>query len=196
MQEDVHGAEAIKFKDKNWRKLDVPHDWSIEGTFDRDESSGRGGAYLPTGIGWYRKQLDIPKEYAGKKVYVHFDGVMSNATVYVNGEQVGDRAYGYSAFQYDITKYLESGKKNVLAVRCDNSMQPNSRWFTGCGIYRHVNMIVADVVNIDNWGVFITTPEVAKDKATVNVKTSITNHSSVPADIEVGVKLLMLRMNK
>ncbi|MFV0365985.1 MAG: sugar-binding domain-containing protein [Mangrovibacterium sp.] len=175
--EDVAGAEALKYKDKAWRKLDVPHDWSIEGTFDRDEPSGRGGGYLPTGIGWYRKTLEIPKEYADKKVYVHFDGVMSNSSVYVNGTEVGNRAYGYSAFQYDITDYLVTGKKNVLAVRCDNSMQPNSRWYTGCGIYRHVNLIVADKINIDNWGVFITTPSISKEKAVVKIQTTVTNHT-------------------
>lgn len=185
IQEDIKGAEALKFKDKTWRKVNVPHDWSIEGTFDRDEPSGRGGGYLPTGIGWYRKQLDIPKEYTGKKIYVHFDGVMSNSTVYVNGIEVGSRAYGYSAFQYDITQYIIAGKRNVIAVRCDNSLQPNSRWYTGCGIYRHVNLIIANNVNIDNWGVFITTPSISQERATVNVKTSISNYSNQAKTIEV-----------
>ncbi|MFV0520848.1 MAG: sugar-binding domain-containing protein [Mangrovibacterium sp.] len=185
IQEDVKGAEALKFKDKHWQKLDVPHDWSIEGTFDRDEPSGRGGGYLPTGIGWYRKQLEIPKEYADKKIYVHFDGVMSHSTVYVNGKEVGSRDYGYSAFQYDITKYLAPGKKNVIAVRCDNSLQPNSRWYTGCGVYRHVQLIVTNRVNIDNWGVFITTPYVSAENSTVSIQTAITNHTGQLQHVKV-----------
>ena len=185
VKDDVKGAEALKFKDKDWRQLNVPHDWSIEGTFDRDELSGRGGGYLPTGIGWYRRYLEIPKSYTGKRIYVQFDGIMAYSEVYVNGTKVGYRPYGYSSFQYDITDYLNPGKKNVIAVRVDNSKQPASRWYTGCGIYRHVRLVVADQVNIDHWGVFITTPEVSNQKAVIKIDTKITNNSETKKDIQL-----------
>ncbi|MBN2167455.1 MAG: DUF4982 domain-containing protein [Marinilabiliaceae bacterium] len=189
VKDDVKGAEQLKFNDKKWHLLDLPHDWSIEGEFDRDEPSGRGGGYLPTGIGWYRKQLDVPKTLSGKRFYIEFDGVMSFSEVFVNGVKVGYRPYGYSGFQYDITEQVKPGKKNIVAVRVDNSKQPASRWYTGSGIYRHVRFIVKDLVNISHWGVFITTPKVSNDNATVEIETEIKNSSTIDQEIKLVTEL-------
>ena len=128
------------FNDSSWRKLDVPHDWAIEGDFFVGNPSGAGGGALPAGIGWYRKTFtlgDCETPMKDTKFFIEFDGVYMNSTVYVNGEKVGNRPYGYSSFEYDITPYVREGE-NVVAVRVDNSDQPNSRWYSGCGIYRHV----------------------------------------------------------
>ena len=128
------------FDDSSWRQLDVPHDWAIEGDFFVGNPSGAGGGALPGGIGWYRKTFtlgDCETPMKDTKFFIEFDGVYMNSTVYVNGEKVGNRPYGYSSFEYDITPYVREGK-NVVAVRVDNSDQPNSRWYSGCGIYRHV----------------------------------------------------------
>ena len=123
-----------EYNDRHWRRLNLPHDWAIEGDFSAGNPSGAGGGALPGGVGWYRKHFRI-REVA--RYFVEFDGVYMNSTVYINGEKLGNRPYGYSSFEYEITKYLRTGD-NVIAVRVDNSDQPNSRWYSGCGIYRHV----------------------------------------------------------
>ena len=141
------------FDDSKWRLLDVPHDWAIEGDFYVSNPSGAGGGALPGGIGWYRKHFTLDKI---EKVFIEFDGVYMNSTVYVNGQEVGHRPYGYSSFEYDITKYLKQGD-NVIAVRVDNSDQPNSRWYSGCGIYRHVWFTQTNHVHVKHWGVHVET---------------------------------------
>ena len=145
------------YNDAHWRILDLPHDWAIEGDFYAGNPSGAGGGALPGGIGWYRKHLSLDCEAVpGSRYFIEFDGVYMNSTVYVNGQEVGHRPYGYSSFEYDITKYLKQGD-NVIAVRVDNSDQPNSRWYSGCGIYRHVWFTQTNHVHVKHWGVHVET---------------------------------------
>jgi beta-galactosidase len=153
-----------QYNDSHWRKLDLPHDWAIEGDFQATNPSGASGGALPGGVGWYRKHFKVgdPRMY-----YLEFDGVYMNATVYVNGEKLGNRPYGYSSFEYNITNYLRSGD-NVIAVRVDNSDQPNSRWYSGCGIYRHVWLTITQPVHVKHWGVYVST-DAKKGKAHVIV---------------------------
>ena len=142
-----------EYNDRHWRRLDLPHDWAVEGDFMASNPSGAGGGALPGGVGWYRKHFRVsnPSMY-----YIEFDGVYMNSTVYINGEKVGYRPYGYSSFEYDITRYLRGGD-NVIAVRVDNSDQPNSRWYSGCGIYRHVWLNSTHPVHVKHWGVNVVT---------------------------------------
>ena len=142
------------YDDSKWRRLDVPHDWAIEGDFYVSNPSGAGGGALPGGIGWYRKHLLLP-ELGSDRYFIEFDGVYMNSTVYVNGKEVGFRPYGYSSFEYDITPYLKAGD-NVVAVRVNNSDQPNSRWYSGCGIYRHVWLTKTNAIHVKHWGVRVT----------------------------------------
>ena len=143
------------FDDSSWRQLDVPHDWAIEGDFYVGNPSGAGGGALPGGIGWYRKSFTVDSEPSAVNYYIEFDGVYMNSTVYVNGEKVGNRPYGYSSFEYDITPYVREGR-NVVAVRVDNSDQPNSRWYSGCGIYRHVWLTKTAKTHVKHWGTKVT----------------------------------------
>jgi beta-galactosidase len=176
---DSKGAEQINFNDESWRKLDLPHDWSIEGPYDKNSATSRGGGYLPAGIGWYRKNFQLENSYPNKKIFIEFDGIMANSDVWINGFHLGHRPYGYVSFCYDLTGHLNFGKNanNIIAVRADNSIQPASRFYTGAGIYRHVHLVATSAVHIDHWGVFITTPKVNTQKATVNVQTKIINES-------------------
>ncbi|MFB6319708.1 sugar-binding domain-containing protein [Saccharicrinis sp. FJH54] len=188
---DADGAEDPKYKDKDWRLLNVPHDWSIEGEVSRDNPTGRGGGFFPAGIGWYRKYFSLPKDIQGKKVFIAFDGVMANSEVWINGHLLGKRPNGYVSFSYELTNYLNYGKKdNVIAVKADNSVQPASRWYTGAGIYRHVNLVIKDPVHIPQWGIYISTPEVSARKATVKFQTEVLNSSASDADLKVITTIL------
>lgn len=177
IKEDVNGAEKPIFDDSNWRRLDVPHDWSIEGSYDVSNPTSRGGGYLSSGIGWYRKSFFLTEKEAKKKVFIEFDGVMANSDVWINGFHLGKRPYGYISFSYDLTDHLKFGKdeKNILSVRADNSVQPASRYYTGAGIYRHVRLAITNPLHIDQWGVYITSTQTSTDKALVKVETSVTN---------------------
>lgn len=173
------------FNDADWRQLHLPHDWSIEGEFSADNPSTPGGGALPGGIGWYRKSFTTP-ENAGK-VFVEFDGVFMNSTVYVNGKAMGTRPYGYSSFCYDITDALNApGESNLMAVRCDNADQPNSRWYAGCGIYRNVRLVCTSPSHVAYNGVYVTTPEISSEKAMVHVE------ASVEGEVENGVSFKIL----
>ena len=141
------------YHDTHWRALNLPHDWAVEGDFLCSNPSGAGGGALPGGIGWYRKTFNLQKKQ-GERYFIEFDGVYMNARVYINGKEVGYRPYGYSSFDYDITPYLIAGR-NVVAVRVDNSDQPNSRWYSGCGIYRHVWFTKTADVHVKHWGVHV-----------------------------------------
>ena len=141
------------YHDTHWRALKLPHDWAVEGDFLCSNPSGAGGGALPGGIGWYRKTFNLQKKQ-GERYFIEFDGVYMNARVYINGKEVGYRPYGYSSFEYDITPYLIAGR-NVVAVRVDNSDQPNSRWYSGCGIYRHVWFTKTADVHVKHWGVHV-----------------------------------------
>ncbi len=152
---DTATMAAVDYNDAHWRRLDVPHDWAIEGDFSASNPSGAGGGALPGGVGWYRKHFEVKsEEVKSEKVFLEFDGVYMNSTVYVNGQKVGTRPYGYSSFEYDITPYVREGR-NVVAVRVDNSDQPNSRWYSGCGIYRHVWITRTNAIHVKHWGVYV-----------------------------------------
>lgn len=188
---DSTGAEQPDFDDAAWRKLDVPHDWSIEGPFNKDNPTGGAGGFLPAGIGWYRKHFKLSAYEKDRRVFIDFDGVMANSDVWINGFHLGMRPYGYVSFRYELTGHLNFGdKQNVLAVRANNSEQPASRWYTGAGIYRHVRLVVTNPVHIAHWGTFVTTSQVAADKATVHLQSEVINQSDVAQTLSLQVTLL------
>ena len=175
---DVAGAQDPTFPDSGWPLLDVPHDWSIEGAFSDTNRAGPAGGALPGGVGWYRKAFSMPKAAASRLVFVEFDGVYRNSEAWINGQYLGKRPYGYSSFEYELTPHLRrDGGPNVIAVRVDNSQQPNSRWYSGSGIYRHVRLVTTNPVHVDQWGTYVTTPEASPDSSTVKVRTTIRNAS-------------------
>jgi beta-galactosidase len=186
---DQARAEAPNLDDKSWRTINLPHDWSIEGTPDPKNLTGSGGGYFPAGLGWYRKTFNAPKAWSSKRVSIEFDGVYMNATVYLNGHALGSHPNGYTSFAFDLSPYLALGKANVLAVRVDNAAQPNSRWYTGSGIYRHVRIIVADPVHIAHWGVFVTTPEATTTHAKVEMHVRIANQTTGAADVTLDTAI-------
>ena len=185
-------TEAYKpeFDDSGWRKLDVPHDWAIEGEFSEKNPSGSGGGALPGGIGWYRKTFTVDKKSEGKKIFIDFDGVYMNSEVWINGISLGMRPYGYISFQYDLTEHIRFGENNLIAVRVDNSEQPNSRWYSGCGIYRNVWLTSTDPIHVDLWGTYVTTPEITKEQASVLVETNVKNETNTAEEIVVSTSIL------
>lgn len=174
---DVTEASTADYNDKAWRLLSLPHDWSAEQKPDQHAPAGNDGGYFPTGIGWYRKTFSAPQSLKGEKVWLYFEGVYMNSTVWLNGHKIGGHPYGYSSFYCEATKALLPGKRNVLAVRVDNAAQKNCRWYTGSGIYRHVWLIHAQKLHIAPWGVAVTTPKVSDDEAIVEVKATINNET-------------------
>ena len=174
------GAAAPDFDDGGWRRLDLPHDWSIEGDFAMSNPAGGGGAYLPAGIGWYRKRFTRP---AGPVTLIEFDGIFQNCDVWCNGTRVGHHNYGCLGFELDLTDRLSAGQ-NTLAVRVDNSAQPGSRWYTGSGIYRHVWLTQAGSVRVVRHGVFVTTPSVTRDHADVLARVELT----APAPLRLSIR--------
>lgn len=182
---DTTEAKFKDFDDRNWRSLNLPHDWSIEGQIHPENPTGNGGGYFPAGIGWYRKTFEVPEQWKNKKISIYFEGVYMNSEVFINGKSLGVYPYGYSSFGYDLSPYLDFGQENVIAVRVDNSQHFNSRWYSGSGIYRHVWMRVTDPVYIADWGVAITTPEVSPKKATVQIKTLLKNETNLPQSLVI-----------
>ena len=168
-------ASETDFDDKDWRVLNLPHDWAIEGDFSKDNPSGTGGGALPGGTGWYRKTFVPGNEDSDKIIRIDFDGIYMNSEVFINGQSLGKRPYGYISFCYDITPYLKWNEKNVIAVRVDNSEQPNSRWYSGCGIYRNVWLTKTNPVHVDEWGTYVTTSEISNNNATLNIVTTVQN---------------------
>jgi len=189
---DEPGAERPEFDDSAWRTLDVPHDWSIEGPFDEKNPTGGAGAFLPAGVGWYRKHFPLPADYARRRVFIDFDGVMANSDVWINGAHLGKRPYGYVSFRYELTGHLSFGdqRPNVLAVRVDNSGQPASRWYAGAGIYRHVRLVVADPTHVEQWGTFVTTPRVSAGQAAVHVRSTVVNQSDASGAVFLEIAIL------
>ncbi len=173
---DPSGAERPGFDDRAWRRLDLPHDWSIEGTPARDAPGGGRMGFFPSGVGWYRKAFRLPAPAREREAWLEFDGVYMNSDVWVNGFHLGRRPYGYSSFAYDVTARLVPGV-NVVAVRVDNSLQPNSRWYTGSGIYRHVWLTLVDPLHVAHWGTYVTTPRADSVSADVVVRTRVENDS-------------------
>ena len=186
---DVDGASQPGYDDSGWRRLDLPHDWAVEGDFSQANPSGVTGGALPGGVGWYRKTFTIDAADKGKRVSVLFEGSYMNTEVFVNGRPLGVRPYGYVSFGYDITPYIKWGGENVVAVRVDNSEQPNSRWYSGCGIYRSVYLVKTAPLHIARWGTYAYSV-VTGGNADLNVETTVENDTEKDAGIEIGLKLL------
>jgi beta-galactosidase len=177
--------------DVTWRTLNLPHDWSIEFPFDSTSPTGIGGGALRGGLGWYRKTFVLPQSDKGRNIFIDFDGVYRNSEVWINGHSLGIRPNGYISFRYDLTPYLNYGaQKNVISVKVDNLRQPNSRWYSGSGIYRNVWLVKTGKIYVDHWGTFITTPEVSSASATVDIITKISNQNSSDQSIILRTILL------
>lgn len=192
LRADATNAEQASFDDSAWRKLNVPNDWSITGPFCETNPAGGAGAFLPSGVAWYRKDFSSPESEENQCVFVLFDGVMANSDVWINGFQLGHRPYGYVSFYYELTGHLKFGvgQTNVIAVRVDDSKQPASRWYAGAGIYRHVHLIVTDPVHFRQWGIFISTPEVSATKAAVKIEMTLTNESAAERKFILRTRLI------
>ena len=187
LESDVQpGVSDPEFNDRSWRQLDLPHDWAIEGDFSQDNPSGPGGGALPGGVGWYRKQFRIRNLDCRYKI--EFDGIYMNSSVYVNGHLVGTRPYGYISFSYDITDFLVRGS-NTIAVRVDNSDQPNSRWYSGCGIYRDVRLVKVTPVHVAQWGTYVTA-RTDNNRATLDIETRIENDGDAGQSFSVWSTVL------
>ena len=185
---DSKEVSAPEFRDDSWRLLDVPHDFSVEGDFSRTNASGT--AFLPTGIAWYRKTFTVPANWTNKLERIEFDGVSMNSQVWINGHLLGQRPYAYSTFSYELTPYLKLGGTNVIAVRVDHSENADSRYYVGSGIYRHVWLIAHELVCVARHGVYVTTPEVSSNSATVEIQTRVQNWSTNSHEVELVTKLV------
>jgi len=186
---EAEGAEQPGFDDHTWRALDVPHDWAIEGPFDKSLDP-QTGALPYAGIGWYRKHFTLADGVRGRHLEVLFDGAMSNARVWLNGHEIASRPYGYSSFGADLTPYLAFARQdNVLAVRLAPEPE-SSRWYPGAGIYRHVWLDVTDPVHVPRWGTSITTPSVDAESAQVNVRAEIANATEAAASVTVQTAIV------
>src|SRR5512143_280931 len=186
---DIPGAEQPRFDDSGWRLLDLPHDWAIEGPFDPKISPHQ--ASLPSfGVAWYRKRFAVPESARGRYHYaIEFDGAMANATVFLNGQPLGGRPYGYIGFSLDLTPHLLFGGVNVLAVRLAPEPE-SSRWYPGAGLYRHVWVDATGSVHVDHWGTYVTTPAVGDSGATVAVRTVLRNRETQPTSVTLDTAIL------
>lgn len=182
---DPKGAENADFNDGGWRMLDLPHDWSVEGKFDRKNPSGDRSGYLPTGIGWYRKSIDVPAEWKGKRVAIEFDGVFRNSTVWANGKKLGTRPYGWISFGYDISDLVEESRSITFAVRVDNKLQHAARWYTGSGIYAHTWIHVRDPIHIPTSRIWLRTKG-----NTVSIDTEVANTTAETGNCDVRTRIL------
>ncbi|GAB5552773.1 MAG: beta-galactosidase GalB [Saprospiraceae bacterium] len=181
---EVEQAINTDFDDADWANVNIPHDWSIEGEIKQDNPSGRQGGFYPGGVGYYRKTFPFENAWKDKQVSITFDGVMSNSEVWINGQSLGKRPNGYVGFTYDLTSFLKDGD-NVLVVRADNSAQPNSRWYTGCGIYRNVWLTVKNKIAVVENGTYVLANKVSSEFAEVQIETTIENVSSKVETIQI-----------
>jgi len=194
-------ADAVNFDDSKWRKVDLPHDWSIEdlpnqipdsivGPFNKGSIGALATGFAVGGTAWYRKHFVTPQTALNKQTAIYFDGVYMNSDVWLNGHHLGNHPYGYTPFYYDLTPYLKPvGQENVLAVSVRNEGK-NSRWYSGSGIYRHVWLTVTNPVHVAPWGVHITTPEVSGNKATVTLKSRLNNERATQPTISLVTTIL------
>lgn len=188
---DYPTAIESNFNTSDWRNLQLPHDWSIEGEFNKDNPTKQAQAFLPAGMGWYRKTFTLPENWANKTVSIEFDGVFKNSEVFINGHSLGIRPNGYISFAYELSQYLHFGKQeNVIAVKVDNDAQPNSRWYTGSGIYRNVRLVASDKLHVAQWGTYVTTPEVSAVKASVHLEVTVENKSDVTKEFQLVSSVL------
>jgi len=190
LRDDAPGAQNPEFSDAAWRDLDLPHDWSIEGPFGEKEPAAGPGAYLPTGVGWYRKRFRLPEIHNDTSVLLEFDGVYQNSDVWINGTHLGLRPYGYIPFAYNLTPYLNREGDNVIAVRVDNSLQTNCRWYSGSGIYRHTWLVSTGPLRVAHWGTYVTFPRISKDSATIQVKTTVSSSLNFAAQCSLTTTIL------
>jgi len=188
--DSVNAYNSPDVNDASWRTLNLPHDWSIEMPFDSTSPTGTSGGALRGGLGWYRKIFLLPESSKDKNVFIDFDGVYMNSEVWINGHSLGVRPNGYISFRYDLTPYLKFGTdKNIIAVKVDNSKQPNSRWYSGSGIYRNVWLVTTNKVFVDHWGTYINTSQVNQQSATIDIKVNINNTNSTDQNVVVKTTL-------
>jgi len=178
----------------DWKEVNLPHDWCIEGTFVEDNTLGSqpgGNGYLPVGIGFYRKEFEIPESDKGKKISIEFDGIFRNSTVWVNGHLIGNHLSGYTPSNYDLSDFLRYGNegKNAILVKVDAS-QPEGWWYEGCGIYRHVWLVKTDKLHVGRFGTFVTTPSISDAEATVSIKTTLENEYKTARNISLLSKIV------
>lgn len=174
----VRNCASPAFDDSSWRVLDLPHDWSIEGRYDKANPSGPQGGYMPCGTAWYRKSFTLGQEYSGKRVTLRFDGVYMDSETWVNGRMVGRYPNGYNSFEYDITPFVKlDGSENVIAVKVDNSLQPGSRWYTGSGIYRDVNLLIDNQLHFVHDATFARTSKADSKEAVLDIDCRVIAHA-------------------
>ena len=186
--DEVKDGQTPSLDDKRWKTVDLPHDWSVKGQLSPTLASATG--YLPGGIGWYRKTINVPQSKQGEKVYLYFEGVYNRSEVFINGQSLGKRPNGYVSFMYDATPYVKYGEDNVIAVRADHSQSADSRWYTGSGIYRNVWMVYSNPLHIAQWGVFAYPKSVTKKQAVVSVEVEIDNSVVKDANLTITNELL------
>lgn len=184
---DEKEGSSPTLDDSKWRTLDLPHDWSVEGIYSPDNASCTG--YLPGGIGWYRKTFTVPESEKGNKVFIYFEGVYDHSEVFINGTSVGKRPSGYISFLYDLTPYVKFGQENVISVRVDHSLDRDSRFYTGSGIYRDTYLVYASPLHIDLWGVYFQSLKITDKKADVAVQTTINNEWQATAKIQISYEI-------
>lgn len=184
---DIKDGQSVDLNDKKWQTIDLPHDWSIKGQLSPSLASATG--YLPGGIGWYRKNMNVPISKQGEKIYLYFEGVYNRSEVFVNGNLLGKRPNGYISFMYDATPYIKYGEDNIIAVRVDHSQSADSRWYTGSGIYRNVWAIYASPLHIAQWGVY-TYPEVTKKGYNLNIEVDLDNGRTSSAAVTIVNELI------
>jgi len=185
---DVKDGAQTGLDDSKWRLLNLPHDWSVEGVYSPDKASATG--YLPGGIAWYRKTFTLPESEKGNNVYLYFEGVYNHSEVFINGQSVGKRPNGYISFMYDLTPYLEYGEENLISVRVDHSLDADSRWYSGSGIYRDTYLVYSSPVHIDLWGVYFKASNITDKKAEVYVETSIDNSLASGATVKISHEII------
>lgn len=171
---DHSAASKPDFNDSDWKQIDIPHDWSIEGPIEQSNPSGQQGGFYPCGIGVYRKTFDYNPAWEGKRVQITFDGVMANSDVWINGHLLGHRPFGYIGFTYDLTPHLKKSK-NVITVRANNEKQPASRWYTGGGIYRNVWLHIKNPVAVAQHGTYVIAENISSDSADIRIETTVQN---------------------
>lgn len=186
---DAPGAEQAGFDATGWAVVSLPHDWSIAGPIDHAAPAGGAGGFFPNGIGWYRRTIDLPPAWAGRRVVVEFEGAMANAEVWLNGVSLGRHPYGYTPFAFDLTPHLRAGAGNVLSVRLDNSAQPASRWYAGAGIYRHVWLHATAPVHFDEHGLFATSELQPGGRAMLRVEALARNETATPTPVRLEATL-------
>ncbi|MFT3781342.1 MAG: glycoside hydrolase family 2 TIM barrel-domain containing protein [Nibricoccus sp.] len=187
---DAPEAREAAFNDSSWRQLSLPHDWSIEGATDPNASTAGGGGFFPTGTGWYRRTFIAPTVWIGKQVTIEFEGIAGLAEIWLNGKLITNHTHFSTSFIADMTPHLKFGGSNVLVVRVDNSQQPNTRYYTGSGLYRHVWLNVAGAVHVAPWGVSIKTTELAADHADLEIQARVANKSDAPASVTVTTEII------